>query len=306
MADYNKELSKVRGPFRVRPKKKKEEPISTVDAYQKAFIKGLEEYDVKQKKPVRWNFLKDNEGMFNLSLVLNPSLRTAIALKNKKDPVKIMREGKISERDYIDGFDELAKGVETGTHELGTSIGELLFMGTDFLANTNFSSDFQKMMAKQKPDEPETWRGDLTSLMIQYGTPGTLITKIGARAKRLQKVKNAIEKMGTSKASKIAQRVGAGIGVVGATDFIASPDKRRIPTLFVQPTDTSKLSGRKKAKAMFLNRLRYGAEGAIIGGMFPLVGKAVQQVYKYGARPVGEPFVRMGFNIVGSGFKGAA
>ena len=37
MADYNKELSKVRGPFRVRPKKKKEEPISTVDAYQKAF-----------------------------------------------------------------------------------------------------------------------------------------------------------------------------------------------------------------------------------------------------------------------------
>jgi len=26
MADYNKELSKVRGPFRVYPKKKKEEP----------------------------------------------------------------------------------------------------------------------------------------------------------------------------------------------------------------------------------------------------------------------------------------
>ena len=53
MADYNKELSKVRGPFRVYPKKKKEEPISTLDDYQKAFIKGLEVYDVKQKKPVR-------------------------------------------------------------------------------------------------------------------------------------------------------------------------------------------------------------------------------------------------------------
>ena len=306
MADYNKELSKVRGPFRVIPKKKKKEPISTVDDYKKAFIGALEEYDVKQKKPVRWNFFKDNEGLFNLSLVLNPSLRTAIALKNKKDPVQIMREGKISERDYIDGFDEITKGVETGTHELGTSIGELLFMGTDFLANTNFANDFQEMMAKQKPDEPETWRGDLTSLMIQYGVPGTLITKIGSRATRLQKVKNAIEKMGTSKASKIAQRVVSGATVVGATDFIASPDKRRVPTLFVQPTDTSKLSGREKAKAMFLNRVRYGAEGAIIGGMFPLVGKSVQQVYKYGARPVGEPFVRMGFNIVGSGFKGAA
>ena len=306
MASYNKELSKVRGPFRVYPKKKKEEPISTLDDYQKAFIKGLETYDVRQKKPVRWNFLKDNEGMFNLSLVLNPSLRAAMAATNKKDPVKIMREGKISERDYIDGFDELAKGVETGAHELGTSIGELLFMGTDFLANTNFADDFQKMMAKQKPDEPETWRGDLTSLMIQYGVPGTLITKIGARAKRLQKVKNAIEKRFTSKASKVAQRVGVGIGVVGATDFIASPDKRRIPTLFVQPKDTSKLSGRKKAAAMFMNRVRYGAEGAIVGGLFPLVGKTVQQVYKYGARPVGEPLVRMSFNAAGAGFKGTA
>ena len=50
MADYNKELSKVRGPFRDYPKKKKEEPISTLDDYQKAFIKGLETYDVRQKK----------------------------------------------------------------------------------------------------------------------------------------------------------------------------------------------------------------------------------------------------------------
>ena len=84
MADYNKELSKVRGPFRVYPKKKKKEPISTLDDYQKAFIKGLETYDVKQKKPVRWNFFKDNEGMMNLSLVLNPTLRLNMAYSLKK------------------------------------------------------------------------------------------------------------------------------------------------------------------------------------------------------------------------------
>jgi len=312
MANYNKELSKVRGPFRVYPKKKKEEPISTVDDYQKAFIKGLESYDVKQKKPVRWNFLKDSEGLLNLGLTLSPELRMAmsygLAKKGKKtiDPVKFNREGKMSERDYIDGFDEIAKGIDTGIHELGTSIGELLFMGTDALSNSNFADDFQKMMAKQKPDEPETWRGDLTSLMIQYGTPGTLITKIGLRAKKLQVVKNAIEKMGTSKASKIAQRVVSGAGIVGATDFVASPDQRRIPTLFVQPEDTSKLSGRKKAAAMFRNKVKYGAEGAIVGGLFPIVGKTVQQAYKWGARPVGEPLVRMSFNTAGAGFKGAA
>ena len=119
-------------------------------------------------------------------------------------------------------------------------------------------------------------------------------------------LKNVIEKMGTSKASKIAQRVVAGAGVVGATDFIASPDQRRIPTLFVQPEDTSKLSGRKKAAAMFRNKVKYGAEGALVGGLFPIVGKTVQQAYKWGARPVGEPFVRMGFNVAGAGFKGTA
>ena len=53
---------------------------------------------------------------------------------------------KINERDYIEGFDEIAKGIETGKHELNTSIGELLFMGTDFLTNKNFATKFQKMM----------------------------------------------------------------------------------------------------------------------------------------------------------------
>ena len=47
------DLSNIRGPFRISPKEKKEEPVSTVDEYQDAFIKALESYDVRQKKPVR-------------------------------------------------------------------------------------------------------------------------------------------------------------------------------------------------------------------------------------------------------------
>jgi len=305
MATY-KELAGIRGPFRVYPKKEKEEPISTMDEYQKEFIKALEGYDVRQKKPVRWNFLKDNEGLFNLSMVLDPVTRTNLTIGLKKDPVKIMRENKISERDYISGFDEIAKGIETGTHGLATSLGELLFMGTDILANTNFTSDFQKMMDKQKPDEPETWRGELAELMVQYGAPGGVVVKILNRAKKLQKVKDAITKMGTSKASKVAQRVAEGAAILGATDFIASPDKRRMPTWVIKPKDTSKLSGRKKAAAMFMNRVRYGAEGALVGGLFPLAGKAAQQAYKYAGRPVGETALKMGFNTIGTGFKGAS
>jgi len=309
----DKELSNIRGPFRVYPKKKKEEPISTMDEYKKEFIKSLEAYDVRQKKPVRWNFLKDNEGMFQLSRELDPMMKLNEGLYKvlTKKPFwtetvsKTFRE-RTKERDYIEGFDEIAKGIETGKHELSTSLGELLFMGTDFLVNTNFTRDFQKMMEEQQPDTPETWRGELAELMVQYGAPASAVLKIANRAKKLQVVKNAVEKMGTSKASKIAQRVVEGATVLGATDFIASPDKRRMPTLLVQPEDTSKLSGRKKAAAMFRNKVRYGAEGALVGGLFPLAGKAAQQAYKYAGRPVGEPALRMGFNTIGTGFKGAS
>ena len=107
----DKELSNIRGPFRVYPKKKKEEP--------------------------------------------SPTEQMSIGFRKK-----------IKERDYIEGFDEIAKGIETGKHDLLTSLGELLFMGTDAAFNTDFISDFQKMMDEQKPDEPETWRGELGALLV--------------------------------------------------------------------------------------------------------------------------------------------
>ena len=112
----DKELSNIRGPFRVYPKKKKEEPISTYEEYQEAFIKGLESYDIRQKKPVRWNFLKDNEGMFQLSRAISPMMKTNERLHRilTKKPfwtettAKEFRE-RTRERDYIEGFDEIAK-----------------------------------------------------------------------------------------------------------------------------------------------------------------------------------------------------
>ena len=35
------------------------------------------------------------------------------------------------EKDYISGLDEIRTGIERGAHNLGTSAGRLLFMGTD-------------------------------------------------------------------------------------------------------------------------------------------------------------------------------
>ena len=309
-----------KGAFNVYEKPKKKEPISTIDEYQEAFLKSLEAYELRQRKPVRWNFLTDNEGMFQVSRAISPMMKTnerlyRIITKAMGDEKPFWTELKAKEfrlkskeRDYIEGFDEIAKGIETGKHELGTSLGELLFMGTDILANTNFQRDFQKMMDKQKPDEPETWRGDLAALMVTYGAPGTVIYKIANRAKFLQPVVDALAKTKLHKASKIAQRMATNAVALGATDALVSPDQRRLPTIFkfAEPKDVSHLKGRKRAAAMLMNRVRYGAEGSIVGGVFPLVGKAFQQAYKYAGRPVGEPMLSMGFNVAGAGFKGAS
>jgi len=286
-------------------KYQKKKEIVDIPQWQKVFEQVMAEDVAATKKPVRWNFIKDNEGLMNLSLTLMPIFRKAMALQGK-DPVKINR-GKISERDYISGFDEIAKGIETGAMDLTTSVGELLFMGTDLLSNRDFATKFQEIMDKRRPDEPETWRGDLTALMVQFGVPATMITKIGSRAKSVNRIKKLMDKvLGPSKASKIAQRVVRDASIIGATDFIASNEGRRIPSMFMEMESTEGLSGRKKAATMFRNKVRYGTEGTIIGGLFPLVGKGAQLLYKGVGRPVGGTALSLGFQGLGKIGSGAS
>ena len=83
---------------------------------------------------------------------------------------------------------------------------------------------------------------------------------------------------------RVASRMAEGAGIVAATDFLASNPGRQ--SLFVEAEDTKGLTGRKKAGAEFRNRIKYGAEGALIGGGFPLVGKFTQLGYKYGLKPL--------------------
>ena len=54
-------------------------------------------------------------------------------------------------------------------------------MGTDFIANTDFLEKFDAIMERNKPEEPETWRGDLIELLTTFGAPGAVVTKILSR-----------------------------------------------------------------------------------------------------------------------------
>ena len=77
------------------------------------------------------------------------------------------------ERDYTTGLDEIAKGISSGIYDLQNSLGSLLFAGTDLAANTDFLSKFEKIMEENEPTRPETWRGEVTSILTQFGVPGS-------------------------------------------------------------------------------------------------------------------------------------
>ena len=148
-------------------------------------------------------------------------------------------------------------------------------------------SDFEKIMEERKPTRPETWRGEVTSLLTQYGIPGTAIARITGRIPAVVKMKKAADAVKGGKLRKVSQvatRAAEGATIVGATDFLASDPGRE--SFFVEPEDTKGLTGRKKAGAELRNRIKYGLEGTTVGGGFPLVGKATQLGYKYFGAPL--------------------
>jgi hypothetical protein len=259
------------------------------------------------KKPVKWLAMPDPKSILELYNTLSPnnylgqaitamtkgkvnmtSMEDIKALPDAKAPsFKINNEEITQERDYTTGLDEIAKGISSGVYDLQNSLGSLLFAGTDLVLNTNFMSDFEKVMEKREPTRPETWRGEVTSLLTQYGIPGTAIAKITGRIPAVVKMKKAADAVKGGKlrkTSQVATRMLEGATIVGATDFLASNPGRA--SLFVNPEDTKGLTGRKKAGAELRNRIKYGAEGTLIGGGFPLIGKFTQLGYKYGLSPL--------------------
>jgi len=253
------------------------------------------------KKPVKWLAMPDPKSVLEMYYTFNPTQRLGSAIAGIKDPMqqvkdlpdakaprfRINNEEVTQERDYTTGLDEIAKGISSGIYDMQNSLGSLLFAGTDLKNNTDFLSDFEKIMEKNEPTRPETWRGEVTSLLTQYGIPGVGIAKIAGRigpVVRMKKAADAVKGGKLRKVSQVSSRIAEGAGIVGATDFLASNPGRE--SFFVEPEDTKGLTGRKKAGAEFRNRIKYGAEGALIGGGFPLVGKFTQLGFKYLGKPV--------------------
>ena len=290
----------------------------SIPEFQQAFLNAItqiQEDASEPKKPVRYNFNpfskkgrleKGDVTPETLSNIANPTKMLIKSLlpgeiDGKKKPAfyninTFVREAKgQKEKEYISGLDEIAKGLETGSQKLSHSLISLLTIPTDFAFNTNFTEGLEKAINDKriKADEPETWRGEITSLGVQYGIAGGVISKFLTRTGKLDKIAKLLKADGVSKASKVYRRALEGATVLGATDFLAS-DPGRDFGLIVTPKSTKGLTGRKKAAAEFINKVKFGVEGTILGGGFPLIGKAIQKtIYK----PVFNPLLKGGAKI---------
>ena len=245
----------------------------------------------KKKKPVKFTW----KGFADLA---SSFLETNPFDKLKIERIKELQEGsEAKEKDYIDFFEDLEKGLFGGVQDLGYGIGDLLTSGVDAAVNTDLGEKLTETYEKNKIKDPETLTGEVTKVLTQYGVPGGAAFKILNRFKIFQRSRKLAD-TGTKlqKGSQIAKRAGYMASALAATDFIAStPDKE---TLFVKEEDTKGLSGRDLALARLRNRVRFGAEGALIGGGFSMIGKPLALGFKYGIFKPGAKVAGLGLKAV--------
>jgi hypothetical protein len=80
-------------------------------------------------------------------------------------------------------------------------------IGLDYALDTNLSKKIDDMADEAlKDDKPDSFVGNLTSLLTEYAVPASIATKLVGRAKKIQGIRYLADKLGTTKASKYARK----------------------------------------------------------------------------------------------------
>ena len=236
------------------------------------------------------------ENFPTLSSLVSPSIERAWSFTPGTD----------DEAAYIDGFAEINRALETGITNLGFNTMDLVLGGIDLAAfgKTDLSSKLRESYDKLALNEPETFLGDMVSLLVEFGVPGGLVTKILTRAQKALRIKGVntmtrfidddvygAARLGMQM-SNISKKMGTGAIIFGATDLLAGGPYNSLHRMFPEdptllpgkPIDTTDLTGNELALANMKNRVRFGADGAMIGGLFPLLGPAAWAATKWTAK----------------------
>jgi hypothetical protein len=178
----------------------------------------------------------------------------------------------------------------------------------DYLANTNLIATIDNYFDKFTPDT-KTGVGDIGATLVQFGLPLGAVTKLAGGMKYLSGVTEArklssITSLG-GKTAELVRRAGYYGAIGGASDLVASVpgrDKTISETfgLTEKPdTDIRDMTGSERAAQTLKEKLKFGAEGAVVGGAIPLLPAAGTIGFNYGILPtanaigvVGGPLLR--------------
>ena len=199
-------------------------------------------------------------------------------------------------KDQTTAGKEFQAAIAGATANIGEGVANLLTIPVDYAFDTSFTKDLSTVTRKfvQEHGSPKTLTGDITRLGVQYGLPSTVtlklvnqIPKLGNMRKlytgfrkTLSNIENKFLRRSAKLGTSIARRSGQGGLSLGAADaLVAEPDRE---TFFYEPVSEEGKTGRDLAAARFINKLKFGAEGATFGVGFALAGKALPIGAKYG------------------------
>ena len=205
--------------------------------------------------------------------------------------IELQDPDRFEKEDEIDLATEIERAGIDGGIKLVKSILEIPASLVDGAANTNLNRKLDSVTKKflTEHGDPQTLVGELGSLFVQYGVPGFGTYKLLNNAYKLKKVRNLDKFLATTLGPKtyrlisqgsLARRVGQGALSLSAAEVIASDADK--PTLVVDKVSEEGLEGRDLAVARLTNKIRFAADGAIVGGAFPLAGRALKLGFRYG------------------------
>ena len=204
----------------------------------------------------------------------------------KADPVQT----EVSAGDYVL---DLVRAPLGGASDAIQGLVTLGALPIDYLFNTNLTKNIDNFFNKWTPDA-KTGVGEVVQTLVQFGLPLGVASKVGSGMKILKGAQfrklSDPDLVGTgAKAQELVKRAGYFGALGGVTDFAVSTSEQTtaLDALgLTEKEDLDSLSGRERAVEVLKQKLKFGAEGAIIGGAIPLLPTAGTLGYKYGIKPV--------------------
>ena len=187
------------------------------------------------------------------------------------NPKKEKEKEGIIEKYVIDPVTAAVAGVGEGAGKLveGTiSLGTLLIdagVGSDLTSKVEKAFDDSKIMQFLEDKSDDAWTGTLTSVLTQFGIPGTAALKV---ANGLIKARNVGVLTKAAKPGFIGRRptIFKATLAGGAEAAAATSDMGTLGDLIGGPTktiDEGDAEGRSLAARRLLNKFKFGVEGAL-------------------------------------------